>query len=148
MAETLLERFGLGRRGILAACGLSGLFFGLMHLVNLVEAPASSVVPQVVSAAFAGILLAAVYFRSGNIWANVALHMVYDMGGALGVLFKTSADAGAGVDAASAQALSFVMPMALGLILGCVALFLLRKSKVAQVREAWADVVECSAARD
>ncbi len=141
MAETLLEHFGLERRGILAACGLSGLVFGLMHLVNLIQDPASSVVPQVVAAAFAGILLAAIYFRSGNIWANVVLHMLFDMGGALSALFKSAAAAGPDIDPVATQALSFVMPMVLGIILGCVALFVLRKKKLPQVQEAWAGVL-------
>ncbi len=146
VAETLLERFGLERRGILAACGLSGLIFGLMHLVNLAFSPAASVVAQVVSATFAGILLAAIYFRSGNIWATVVLHALYDMAGSVSSLLQTSSAATAApVDAALAQTLSLVMPMAFGLLIGCIALFLLRKSKIAQVQEAWAGVIEAGA---
>ena len=69
---------------MLAACGLSGLIFGLMHLTNLAFLPAPAVIAQVVSATFAGVLLAAIYFRSANIWATVFLHALYDMAGSLG----------------------------------------------------------------
>ncbi len=146
LAETLLEHFGLERRGILTACGLSGLIFGLMHLVNLAFSPAPAVIAQVVSATFAGILLAAIYFRSGNIWATVTLHALYDMSGSMSSLLQTSsATTSAPVDAATAQALSLVMPMIFGLIIGCIALFLLRKSKIEQVREAWSGIIEAPA---
>lgn len=145
LAQTLLEHFGLERRGILAACGLSGLIFGLMHLINLAFSPAPAVIAQVVSATFAGVLLAAIYFRGGNIWATVLLHALYDMSGSVSSLLQTSsasASTPAPVDAGTAQVLALVMPMAFGVIIGCVALFLLRKSKVGQVREAWAGVIE------
>ncbi len=146
LAETLLEHFGLERRGILTACGLSGLIFGLMHLVNLAFSPAPAVIAQVVSATFAGILLAAIYFRSGNIWATVLLHSLYDMSGSMSSLLQTSSTAAsAPVDGATAQALALVMPMAFGVIIGCIALFLLRKSKIGQVREAWSETIETPA---
>ena len=146
VAETLLERFGLERGGILAACGLSGLLFGLMHLVNLAYSPVTSVVAQVVSASFAGVLFAAIYFRSGNIWTTVVLHALYDMGGSVSSLLQTSTAAtDPSVDAALAQTLALVMPMVFGMLIGCIALFLLRKGKISQVREAWAGVVEAPA---
>ena len=119
---------------MLAACGLSGLIFGLMHLMNLAFLPAPAVIAQVVSATFAGVLLAAIYFRSANIWATVFLHALYDMAGSLGSLLQTgSAAASAPVDAGMAQALAVSMPMVLGVLIGCIALFLLRKSKFGQV---------------
>lgn len=146
VAETLLVRFGLERGGILAACGLSGLIFGLMHLANLAYSPVTSVVAQVVSASFAGVLFAAIYFRSGNIWTAVMLHALYDMGGSVSSLLQTSsAAADASVDAALAQTLALVMPMVFGLLIGCIALFLLRKGEISQVPEAWAGVVEAPA---
>ena len=37
------------------------------------------------------------------------------------------------------------MPMVFGVLIGCIALFLLRKSKISQVRETWAGVVEAPA---
>lgn len=142
VAETLLERFGLERGGILAACGLSGLIFGLMHLVNLAYSPVTAVVAQVVSASFAGVLFAAIYFRSGNIWTTVVLHALYDMGGSVSSLLQTSTAAtDPSVDAALAQTLALVMPMVFGVLIGCIALFLLRKSKISQVQETWAGVV-------
>lgn len=48
-------------------------------------------------------------------------------------------------DAALAQTLALVMPMVFGVLIGCIALFLLRKGKICQVWEAWASVVEAPA---
>ncbi len=140
MAQTLLERFGTTRRGLLAACGLSGLIFGLMHLVNLAFAPLTSVIAQVVSAAFAGVLLAAIYFRCGNVWVTVVVHALYDMGGSVASLFNAASTA-APVEESVAQAVALVMPMLFGVLLGCIALFLLRQSKLAQVQDAWAGII-------
>lgn len=142
VAETLLEHFSLERRGILAACGLSGLIFGLMHLVNLMFSPAPAVIAQVVSATFAGVLLAAIYFRCGNIWATVILHALYDMGGSVSRLFSASAaTTPAPVEESVAQGIALFAPMAFGLLIGCIALFLLRKSRIDQVKGAWGEVI-------
>lgn len=148
VAETLLEHFGQERRGILAACGVSGIIFGLMHLVNLAYQPAASVAAQVVSAAFAGVLLAAIYFRSGNIWATVILHALYDMAGSLSSLLQITSSEAAPVDEATAQALSLFAPMAFGLVLGCIALFLLRKGKIGQVQQVWSGIFETPANKE
>ncbi len=80
-------------------------------------------------------------FRSGSIWATVLPHALYDMGGSLGSPLQTgSAAASTPVDAGTAQALAVAMPMAFGVVIGCVALFLLRESRFGQVQEAWPGV--------
>lgn len=119
------------------------MIFGLMHLMNLAFLPAPAVIAQVVSATFAGVLLAAIYFRSANIWATVFLHALYDMAGSLGSLLQTgSAAASAPVDAGMAQALAVSMPMVFGVLIGCIALFLLRKSKFGQAQETWSGMFD------
>lgn len=146
VAETLLERFGLERRGVLSACGLSGLVFGLMHVVNLAFSPATAVIAQVVSATFAGILFAAIYFRCGNIWVTALLYALYDMEGSVSSLFNASPAASpAPVEESVAQAIALLAPMAFGVLIGGVALFLLRKARIGQVKEAWGHFFEGSA---
>ena len=80
MAETLLEHFGTKREGILKAAFISAAIFGAMHLVGLTSpnVNALGVVMQSVSAVFAGLMFAGIYFRTGNIWVPVIVHALWD----------------------------------------------------------------------
>ena len=69
------------------------------------------------------------------------------MGGSLGSLLQTSpAAASTPVDAGTAQALAATLQMAFGIVICCVALFLLRESRFSQVQEAWSDAFGAPAA--
>ena len=74
IAETLLEHFGTSRSGIWKACLLSGLLFGCAHLTNLLSSAPLGVLMQCIFAASLGVLYAAIYFRTGNLWVTVFLH--------------------------------------------------------------------------
>ena len=58
---------------------VSGLLFGLMHGLNFLSAPTLGVVVQMISAAFIGMVIAAIYCRSGNIWVVAAIHAFNDV---------------------------------------------------------------------
>ena len=58
---------------------VSGLLFGLMHGLNLLTAPTLGVIVQMISAVLLGMVIAAVYCRSGNIWAVAAIHAFNDI---------------------------------------------------------------------
>ena len=79
IAQTLLEHFGTSRAGVWKACLLSGLYFGAAHLTNLTGSAPLGVLMQCVFAASLGTLLAAVYFRTGNIWVTVFIHAAMDI---------------------------------------------------------------------
>ncbi len=140
VAETLLEHFGLSRKGIFAACGLSGLFFGLEHLANLLRSAPAGVLVQAMSAAFLGMMLAAIYLRCGNVWAPAIIHAVWDIAITITSLFGSSSvnQQIGGVSPAA------VLPAA---IFAAIAIFLLRKSKLEEVRRNWSDLVEESNAQ-
>ena len=88
-----------------------------------------------------------IHFRSWSIWATVLPHTLYDMGGSLGSLLQTSpAAASTPVDAGTSQALAATLQMAFGIVICCVALFLLRESRFSQVQEAWSDAFGAPAA--
>ena len=74
IAQTLLEHFGTSRAGIWKACLLSGLFFGGAHLTNILSSAPFGVLMQCVFAGSLGVLFAAIYFRTGNLWVLVFLH--------------------------------------------------------------------------
>ena len=67
IAQTLLERYGTARAGVWKACLVSGVLFGAAHLSNLLGSEPFGVLMQCVFAASLGVMLAAIYFRTGNL---------------------------------------------------------------------------------
>ncbi len=137
--ETLLEHFGLTHGGIVKACVVSGFIFGAMHAANLaigIDAP--SVLVQMVSAAGMGMVFGAIYFRCGNIWPCVLVHALWD----LALQAATSArDYGAASAASPVGGGNLVGGALFFAFFVLLALFLLRKGKISQVQQAWADAV-------
>ena len=128
IAETLLEHFGTSRAGIWKACVLSGVLFGCAHLVNVLASAPLGVLMQCAFAAGLGVLYAAIYFRTGNLWVTVFLHAGMDItsmlvGGLYGT--ETVASAVSQYDATMLfSVLVYVLP----------ALVLLRKKKIGEVK--------------
>ena len=77
-SELLLRRYGATKEGIWKAVIISGVLFGLAHLSNLFGAEPIGVLVQCVVAAAMGMVFAAIYFRTGNIWVTVFLHAFID----------------------------------------------------------------------
>ncbi len=127
IAQSLLERFGTGRAGVWKACLLSGLLFGAAHLTNLLSSAPFGVLMQCVFAASLGTLLAAVYFRTGNIWVTVFIHAAMDITSMLvGGLYGTQSVA----DSISTYDITMLASVAVYLI---PTAFLLRKKKIGEV---------------
>ena len=127
IAQTLLEHFGTSRAGVWKACLLSGLYFGAAHLTNLTGSAPLGVLMQCVFAASLGTLLAAVYFRTGNIWVTVFIHAAMDITSMLiGGLYGTETVA----DSISTYDITMLTSIAVYLI---PTAFLLRKKKLSEV---------------
>lgn len=77
-SELLLRHFGATRKGVWKATILSGLLFGMAHLSNLLGAEPVGVLVQCVVASGMGMVFAAVFYRTGNIWVPVFLHALVD----------------------------------------------------------------------
>lgn len=102
IAQTLLERYGTARAGVWKACLVSGVLFGAAHLSNLLGSVPFGVLMQCVFAASLGVMLAAIYFRTGNLWVTVFLHSAMDIAAMLiGGLYGTTsvAESVSGYDA-------------------------------------------------
>ena len=127
IAQTLLEHFGTSRAGIWKACILSGLLFGAAHLPNMLGSAPFGVLMQCVFAASLGVMFAAIYYRTGNIWVTVFLHAAMDIGSMLiGGLYGTVtvADSVSSYDATMLlSVLIYILPT----------VFLLRKKKLGEV---------------
>lgn len=127
IAQTLLEHYGTSRSGVWKACLVSGLLFGAGHLTNLFSSVAFGVLMQCAFSFALGCLLAAIYFRSGNIWVPIFLHALMDITSMLyGGLYGTQSvsEAVSGYDATMLLSVAiYLIPTA----------FLLRKKKIGEV---------------
>ena len=128
IAETLLEHFGTSRGGIWKACLLSGLLFGCAHLTNLLSSAPLGVLMQCIFAASLGVLYAAIYFRTGNLWVTVFLHGGMDIISMLvGGLYGTESVA----ESVSSYDASMLLSVLVYLIPAAI---LLRKKKIGEVK--------------
>ena len=131
IAQTLLERYGTARAGVWKACLISGVLFGAAHLSNMIGSAPFGVLMQCVFAASLGVMLAAVYFRTGNLWVTVFLHGAMDIASMLiGGLYGTTtlSESVSGYDASMLlTVVVYLLPVA----------FLLRKKKLPEVQLYW-----------
>ncbi len=79
----MLHKWGKTKKGIYSAVLLSGLLFGLFHLINLIMGRSTFifVAAQVGYALFFGVFFAALMLRCNSIWIPVAAHAVFDICG-------------------------------------------------------------------
>lgn len=138
VAESLLEHYGTNKKGIYVSAIVSGVLFGLLHLFNLNVQEPMSVIVQTILAAVGGITYAAIYFRSGNIWILVFVHMLNDI--ASGTTYGIF-NAG---DMAEAMASTTGDGALYGLVLAIPEIFviihLLRDQKLHEVKENWHEI--------
>lgn len=81
LLNLFLNRFSKTKAGILWAVFVDGFLFGAMHLTNIFSGVSvKSAVVQAITAIILGMLLAAIYVRSGNFWICVILHAWIDFG--------------------------------------------------------------------
>ena len=131
IAQTLLEHDGTSRGGIWKACIVSGLLFGAGHLTNILGSEPFGVLMQCLFAAALGVLFAAIYFRTGNLWVTVFLHGMMDISSMLiGGLYGTT------TLAESVSGYNITMLYSVVLYLVPLA-FLLRKKKLPEVQLYW-----------
>lgn len=127
VAQTLLEHYGTSRGGIWKACLVSGVLFGAAHLSNLLGSAPFGVLMQCVFAGSLGVLFAAIYFRTGNLWVLVFLHGAQDAASLLaGGLY--------GTENMSTAVSSYDSTMLLSVLVYLIpTFFLLRKKKIGEV---------------
>ena len=74
------ETMGEGKKSMIISMIISSVMFGVVHLFNL--AYTDDVIGTLCQVGYAmslGFMLAAVYARSHNIWANVIIHFLFDL---------------------------------------------------------------------
>lgn len=75
IADSISERFGNSKTGIILSVLLSGCIFGAMHILNVFygQSLEESII-QMIATAMLGILLSAIYIRHKNIYGVAFLH--------------------------------------------------------------------------
>lgn len=129
VAETLLEHFGSERAGVIKACVISGILFGLMHSLN--PGNPTAVFVNCITAGVGGITYAIIYFRSGNLPLLIFIHALNDIA-VFGTLLLANTPSSASVNPnTNFFGLFLIVPELL------VILFLMRKKKIGEVQEQW-----------
>ena len=73
--KILLKKNGRSKRGVMGACVISSVIFGLLHIVNIFAgAPVLSTISQVIHATSTGLFFAAVFIRTNKLWIPILLH--------------------------------------------------------------------------
>ena len=73
--KILLRKTGDSKRGIVFACVVSSLLFGLVHIFNILAgAPVLPTVINVISAAASGVFFAAVFYRTRKLLIPILFH--------------------------------------------------------------------------
>ena len=128
VSSALGIHWGRDARGVWKAVILSGLLFGLMHLVNLGYGIAlRAVLIQTAMAVMIGIYFTAVYYRGGSLWALILLHTLTDTAGLFRSSFTQLSNGVQDINNLSPVSLALI-PVFLGLTV-----FLLRRKKMAEV---------------
>ena len=119
-------------KGIWLTVIVSAALFGLTHITNLFfGVDPYAVFTQMLSASFIGLLLGAVYLRSGSIWALILVHTVTDIAGLAGSTFIRYVSS---TDDISRMTFSYGKIFIYLFYIG-LTVFLLRPSKCGQIRE-------------
>jgi len=110
---------------------LSSAIFGVVHLLNLVHQPLIGTLGQVVFAFGGGVLFAAIYERSDNIWVVVLIHAIWNIVlGATGILIPEVSDVTVGTGGVIAEVLEIMPFLVIAALFIGMGLFLIRKKRL------------------
>ena len=111
---------------------LSSLVFGFTHASNTFNgASLSNSLIQSLAAVGLGLLLGAVYLRTGNLWTTIIAHYCLDF------MEFTRADLTASGGVMQEMLLGDKITVAVAIIAGIFAIYLMRKSKLPEIMEVW-----------
>lgn len=133
----LRKTFGNTKASYIAAITISSVLFGLIHLTNLRNTnDPEAIYSQIIYAIGFGFFLGALYIRTGNLWANMILHYLFDISLMFGpFVIEQSTQLG---DAIKSWLGEGILIKSIIFTVACFALelFLLRDSKLNPILEA------------
>lgn len=125
-----LDSFSKTKKGILGAVILNGVLFGALHMSNVFSGvKLESAIVQSITAGLLGVIFAAVYARTRNIWLVIIAHAAVDFAGLL-----ASGIFGAGSEIDGINNMSWFNLISVPILL-IPAIILLRKSKLAEMEQ-------------
>ena len=142
IAETLLEHFGTDSlKNVWKSTAISALIFGLLHLTNMLSINSvKGVLIQAMAAFTGGILYAAIYYRTGNIWVTVLLHGLNDVIAGIGAgVFTYEESVASGIESLGGADWNVLVLPTIEALTG---IYLLRKKKLPQLQQCWIGLVE------
>lgn len=124
------------RKRMWIAVIITSAVFGLVHMSNIVAGAAlSGAIVQSVNAACMGLFFVAIYLRSGNILLTMVFHSLHD------VIAMTDPAQTTGVFTTSSfSTLDLVFLAVIAATYAAAGIFLLRKSKWAEIQATWANI--------
>lgn len=116
---------------------LSGIFFGLCHFGNISAGQSViETIRQVISTTGSGILMAAIFLKSGNIWPTIIMHFVHNYlcqlctGQSVDTISKTGGEF---------SAISFIFTLMFAFLYFLIAIALVSESSRKEILELWKD---------
>ena len=130
--ESYLMRQWSGEKSVINTLILISVLFGLTHGANMAAGanPAGTVV-QLFGSTFIGIFLGAIFLATGNLWIPIIIHVIHDI-----LAFATQPVFNGGIVTEGMNAMDIV-DLLLCAGLACCGLYLVRKSKRAEIRAMW-----------
>lgn len=130
----MMEHWRDDKHQILKSVLTTSILFGVVHLGNLTTAPVGPTLFQVFYATLLGLVFAAAYLRTKNLWACVLLHGVVDVSGDLYTVFYLP-----GAEISDPASFNVILVLVALLLCIVVVPFELRKKKRTEIRELWRD---------
>ena len=126
------KKYANSVKGIWITAIVGAFIFGIMHAGNFFTTTTnpSSIVVQIISAMFSGLVIGAIYLRSGNIWVVILIHTLIDTAGLVPFSFL-----GVTLDESLNQMVWDWTKLILWVVEIGYAAFLLRPSKCKQICE-------------
>lgn len=137
LQSALAIKYADSSKGIWLTVAVSSIAFGLLHFLNMFTGTTfEAAFYQVLGAAALGAAFGAIYLRGGNIWVPILIHALVDFTGIFNAMFIVGGGSTTDkINSLSAEGLLWNVPVPL-----LVAIFLLRKSKHAEILERMKDL--------
>lgn len=127
---SILQMMKPTKKNIFIAIVISSSFFGLMHLINLVDGGAVIPTLQQVGYSFLmGCLWAVVFIRTQSVWPSVLLHFLYNFFGS--VLYET------GFVINRYDAFTIIVTIMVGVIATIYYVYILQRVNIEQTKKAF-----------
>ena len=113
--------------------GITALIFGILHIGNIFQgANPTMAVIQGISTIFGGFVYAAIYLRSGSIWAPIFMHALYDY-----MCFVTDPTLDNGIMTSGTVTIGVILSVVVFVIAGIWSLYLIRPAMRDKIQTLW-----------